>query len=259
MSLLKDKRAIVTGGGTGIGRGIALRLAAEGARICLSYNSSSAGADETVRFIQAAGGDATALKANLEHPEEGIRMVEAAIDILGGVDILVNNAGLTINKPFFDVTQEDWDRVINIDLKSSFFCTQTAARAMKSSAVEGKIIFISSVHSRASIPLFSPYSASKGGMEALVRQLSIELAPDHILVNCVAPGLIEVESYYRDYPWYRREDSAKQIPIGRVGFPEDIAAMVAFLASDEAGFITGQTIYVDGGQLARLSINRPDL
>jgi glucose 1-dehydrogenase/3-oxoacyl-[acyl-carrier protein] reductase len=258
MGLLENKRAIVTGGGTGIGRGIALRLAAEGACLCLSYNASSAGAEETVRLIKEKMGEATALKANLERPEEGIQMVEQAIQIMGGVDILVNNAGLTITKPFYDVTQADWDRVLSIDLKSSFFCAQTAARAMKAQR-GGKIIFISSVHSRASISQFAPYAASKGGMEALVRQLSIELALDHINVNCVAPGLIEVESYYRDFPWYRREDSAKQIPIGRVGFPEDIAAMVAFLASDQADFITGQTIYVDGGQLARLSIIRPDL
>jgi NAD(P)-dependent dehydrogenase (short-subunit alcohol dehydrogenase family) len=185
-------------------------------------------------------------------------MVEQAIQIMGGVDILVNNAGLTITKRIFEVTQADWDRVLNIDLKSGFFCAQTAARAMKDNG-GGKIIFISSVHSRASIPQFGPYSASKGGIEALVRQMSIELAPNHICVNCVAPGLIEVESYYHDFPWYRREDSAKEIPIGRVGFPEDIAAMVAFMASSQADFITGQTIYVDGGQLARLGINRPDV
>ncbi|MCC6957025.1 MAG: glucose 1-dehydrogenase [Anaerolineales bacterium] len=259
MKMLKDKRAIITGGGTGIGRGIALRLAAEGASVCISYNASRTGADETLRLIQANGGEAVALKANLERPDEGIRMIEVAIEHLGGVDILVNNAGLTITKPFVEVTQEDWDRIHNIDLKSSFFCTQTAVRAMKASAIEGKIIFISSVHSRASISQFAPYAASKGGMEALVRQLSIELSPDHINVNCVAPGLIEVESYYRDFPWYRREDSAKQIPIGRVGFPADIAAMVAFLASDEASFVTGQTIYVDGGQLAQLSFGRPDI
>lgn len=256
--LINNKRVIVTGGGTGIGRGIALRLAAEGAQVCLSYNASSAGAEETVRLIQEKGGNATALKANLEHPSEGIQMVEQAIQIMGGVDILVNNAGLTITKRIFEVTQADWDRVLNIDLKSGFFCAQTAARAMKDNG-GGKIIFISSVHSRASIPQFGPYSASKGGIEALVRQMSIELAPNHICVNCVAPGLIEVKSYYRDFPWYRREDSAKEVPIGRVGFPEDIAAMVAFMASAQADFITGQTIYVDGGQLARLAINRPDL
>jgi len=253
-----NQRAIVTGGGTGIGRGIAIRMAAEGARVCLSYNSSSTGAEETVQMIREKGGEATALKANLEHPGEGIQMVEQAIQIMGGVDILVNNAGLTITKPIFDVTQEDWDRILNIDLKSSFFCAQTAARAMKTQG-GGKIIFISSVHSRASIPQFGPYSASKGGMEALTRQMSIELAPEHICVNCVAPGLIEVESYYRDFPWYNREHEGKQVPIGRVGFPEDIAGMVAFLASNQADFITGQTIYIDGGQLARLAIIRPDI
>lgn len=258
MGLLDSKCAIVTGGGTGIGRGVAIRLAAEGARVCLSYNASSAGAEETVRLIKMNGGDALALKANLEHASEGIQMVERAVGEMGGVDILVNNAGLTITNPIFDVTEKDWDRVLTINLKSGFFCAQTAARYMKAQG-GGKLIFISSVHSRASVPQFAPYAASKGGIEALVRQMAIELAPDHINVNCVAPGLIEVESYYRDFPWYRREDFAKQVPVGHVGFPEDIASMVAFLASDQADFITGQTIYVDGGQLARLAITRPDL
>lgn len=258
MGLLDSKRAIVTGGGTGIGRGVAIRLAGEGARVCLSYNASSAGAEETVRLIKMNGGNALALKANLESASEGIQMVERAVQKIGGVDILVNNAGLTITKPIFDVTEEDWDRVLTIDLKSGFFCAQTAAQYMKAQG-GGKLIFISSVHSRASVPKFAPYAAAKGGIEALVRQMAIELAPDHINVNCVAPGLIEVESYYKDFPWYRREDFAKQVPVGRVGFPEDIASIVAFLASDQADFITGQTIYVDGGQLARLAIIRPDL
>jgi len=259
MGRLDGKRAIVTGGGTGIGRGVALHLAAEGARVCLSYNSSREGADETVRQIEANGGQALALAANLEHPDEGVAMIEQAAKAMGGgVDILVNNAGLTINRRLFEVTQADWDRVLTIDLKSGFFCAQAAARHMQAQG-GGRLIFIGSVHAHASVPLFAPYAASKGGIEALVRQMAIELAPEHITVNCVAPGLIEVESYYRDFPWYKREDFDRQIPIGRVGLPADIAPAVAFLSSDEAAFITGQTLYVDGGQLALLAINRPDL
>lgn len=257
MGQLDGKRAIVTGGGTGIGRGVALHLAAEGARVCVSYNSSRTGADETVRLIEAKSGQALALAANLEHPAEGVAMIEKAAQAMGGVDLLVNNAGLTINRRLFEVTEADWDRVLTIDLKSSFFCAQAAARHMQAQG-GGRLIFIGSVHAHASVPLFAPYAASKGGMEALVRQMAIELAPLHITVNCVAPGLIEVESYYRDFPWYKREDSAQQIPIGRVGFPSDIAPAVAFLASDQAEFITGQTLYVDGGQLALLAIKRPD-
>ncbi len=256
MGILNNKRAIVTGGGTGIGRGIALRLAAEGARVCLSYNASAAGAEAVVREIEAGGGQAWALPANLEHAPEGVRLIEQAVGVLGGVDILVNNAGLTINRPVFEVTEADWDRVLGIDLKAGFFCAQTAARFMQAHG-GGRLLFIGSVHARASLAKFSPYAASKGGLEAIVRQLAVELAPERITVNCVAPGLIEVESYYRDFPWYDRKDFERQIPVGRVGFPEDIAPAVAFLASDQASFITGQTLYVDGGQLAALAIQRP--
>lgn len=258
MPTLEGKRALVTGGGTGIGRGLALQLAAEGASVCLSYNSSSAGADETVQSIHAANGNAWAFKANFEHPAEGIELVHRAAQVMGGLDILVNNAGLTINRPLLDVTEQDWDRVLTIDLKSSFFCAQTAARLMREQG-GGRVIFIGSVHAHATLPLFAPYAASKGGMEALVRQMAVELAPHQITVNCVAPGLIEVESYYKDFPWYARADFEKQVPVGRVGFPQDIAAAVVFLASDQASFVTGQTLYVDGGQLARLAIMRPDV
>jgi len=250
---LNGKRVIVTGGGTGIGQGIAVRLAAEGARVCFSYHASGKGAAETLRQIKQQGGQASAFPADLERMEEGVRLVGLATAEMGGVDALVCNAGPTITRPLLEVTPADWDRTHNIHLKTAFFSAQAAVRSMQDTG-RGRVIFIGSVHGRASAPLFGPYAAAKGGLEGLTRQMAIELAPLKITVNCVAPGLVEVESYARDYPDYRRETAAHQVPIGRVGFPADVAAMVAFLVSEQSDFTTGQTFVVDGGQLARLSL-----
>ncbi len=255
MTMLAGKRVIVTGGGTGIGQGIAIRLAAEGAQVCFSYHASGKGAEETLRRIEKQGGQAHGFKANLEDMDEGVAMVRQAAEKMGGVDALVSNAGPTLTRPFLEVTPEIWDRTHNIHLKTAFFCAQAAVRAMPEPG-GGHVIFIGSVHGRASVPKFGHYAAAKGGLEGLTRQLAIELGPRKITVNCVAPGLVEVESYFRDYPEYRREEAARQVPIGRVGFPEDIAPMVAFLMSGQADFLTGQTIAIDGGQLARLAFQR---
>ena len=255
MPLLTGKRVIVSGGGTGIGQGIAIRLAAEGAQVCFSYHASAKGEEATLRQIEQAGGQAFAFQANLEKREEGVAMVERAIQKLGGVDALVCNAGPTITQPFLEVTPEIWDRTHNVHLKTAYFCAQAAVRAMGEAG--GRVIFIGSVHGRATLPKFAHYASAKGGLEGLVRGLAVELAPRQITVNCVAPGLVEVESYFKDSPEYRREDAARQVPIGRVGFPDDIAPMVAFLVSAQSSFLTGQTIAIDGGQLARLAFNRP--
>lgn len=255
---LQGKSAVVTGAGTGIGRGIAIKLAACGARVAVHYNDSADGAKETVRLIEEAGGRALALRADLTSAAQGMRMIERAIEQFGGLDILVNNAGLSTEKPFFEVTEEIWDRTLNINLKSAYFCAQAAARQMARQG-GGKIIFIGSVHGELTSPTFGPYAASKGGLNMAVRQLALELAALKINVNCVAPGIVEVERYYKQFPWYNRDDIARNVPWGRVGFPEDVANMVAFLASEEADFVTGQIIYVDGGQMTKLSIYRADL
>jgi NAD(P)-dependent dehydrogenase (short-subunit alcohol dehydrogenase family) len=252
MPLLTGKRVIVTGGGTGIGQGIAVRLAADGAQVCFSYHASGKGADETLRRIGEQGGQAHGFQANLEKMDEGVAMVGQAIAKMGGVDALVCNAGPTITRPFLEVTPKDWDTIHNVHLKTAFFSAQAAVRAMIESGGGGRVIFIGSVHGQASMPKFGAYAAAKGGIQGLTRQMAIELAPRNITVNCVAPGLVEVESYFRDSPGYRREDAARQIPMQRVGFPDDIAPMVAFLISGQANFLTGQTIAIDGGQLARL-------
>ena len=255
---LRDKSAIVTGAGTGIGRGIARKLAACGARVAVHYNSSAGGANETVRLIEGAGGQAVAVRANLSSTAEGVAMVEWAIQQFGGLDILVNNAALSTEAPFFEMTEELWDQTLAVNLKSGYFCAQAAAKHMAQQG-GGKIVFIGSIHGELTAPTFSAYAASKGGMNMMTRALALELAPLHVNVNCVAPGLIEVERYYTQFDWYDRVEAARNVPYGRVGFPEDIAGLVAFLASNEADFITGQIITVDGGQGTKLAIHRADL
>ena len=255
---LEGKTALVTGAGTGIGRGIALKLAASGVQVAVHYSSSVDGARETVQLIEKSGGHALPFQANLERTTEAIALVEKVIGALGKLDILVNNAAVSTEKMFFDVTEAIWDQTVDLNLKSAYFCAQAAARAM-SRLGSGKIIFIGSIHGNLTSPSFGVYAASKGGINMMTRQLAVELAPMKINVNCVAPGVIEVERYYKQFPWYKREDTAKNVPWGRVGFPEDVANLVAFLASDEADFITGQIIYVDGGQTAKLALHRPDL
>ena len=255
---LHNKQALVTGAGTGIGRGIAQRLAACGARVAVHYNSSADGARETVRLIESAGGQAVAVQADLNRATEGVAMIDRVIQQFGGLDILVNNAALSTEAPFLEMTEELWDQTQTVNLKSAYFCTQAAARYMALHG-GGKIVFIGSIHGMLTAPTFSAYAASKGGMNMTTRALALELAPLHINVNCVAPGLIEVERYYTQFDWYDRAEAAKNVPYGRVGFPEDIAGLVAFLSSGEADFITGQVIYVDGGQSVKLAIHRDDL
>lgn len=251
MQTLKGKRVILTGGGTGTGQGIALKLASEGAQVCYSYHTGDPNPLKTLRQIKRARGQAEAFPVNLENREEGVAFVAQAIKRMGGVDAMICNAGPTIVRPFLEMTPEIWDRLHHIHLRTAYFCAQAAVRAMPKSG--GRVIFIGSVHGHASCPNFSSYASAKGGIAGLVRALGVELAPRRITVNSIAPGVIEVESYFREYPGYKREEVAKEVPMGRVGFPRDIAAVAAFLLTPGADFLTGQTLVVDGGMLARLA------
>jgi NAD(P)-dependent dehydrogenase (short-subunit alcohol dehydrogenase family) len=255
---LTDKIALVTGANTGIGKGIALTLASCGASVVVHYNRGAAGAQATVRGIEEMGGHACILQANLESASEGTNLVEQSIEHFGGLDILVNNAAISTECAFFDVTEEIWDRTLNVNLKSAYFCAQAAARHMAEKRY-GKIIFIGSVHGELTAPTFGPYAISKGGLNMAVRQLALELAPLNINVNGIAPGLIEVERYHEQLPWYDQKEAAQNVPWGRVGFPKDVANIVSFMASDAADFITGQMIYVDGGQTTKLALHRSDI
>ena len=252
---LANKRALVTGAGTGIGRGVALALAREGASVALSYHSSQAGALEAVAEILALGRQAVALQADLADVAQCQRLVDDAIQALGGLDILVNNSGRTLVQDFFQITPETFDQIYHTNIRSLYLTSQRAALHMRDHG-GGVIINMSSVHGRLSAPGSSLYDGTKGAIDATTRSLGIELAPLGIRVVGVAPGIIEVPRYYDENPAYDRQHSARWVPLGRVGFPDDIGRLCAFLASDDAAFIVGDTILCDGGMSGRLPIFR---
>ena len=247
---LKDKVAIVTGAGRGIGKVIARHLAEEGAAVAVNYLRSEAGALEAVEGIRKAGGRAVAIHGDVSQVAHAERLVKQTVAEFGRLDILVNNSGIDPCCPFLDVSEELFHSVVNTNLKGVYFCSQFAAREMRKAGA-GRIINIGSVHSHASMPGFSVYAASKGAIDALTRQLALDVSEFGITVNGIAPGAVEVEKFVAD-PCYDREGINKEIPMGRVGFPRDISGAVVFLASDDAAWMTGQTIVIDGGTLSRL-------
>jgi glucose 1-dehydrogenase/3-oxoacyl-[acyl-carrier protein] reductase len=246
------RRALVTGAGLGIGQGIAIELARAGYDVAVHYASSRAGADTTVTECEALGARAIAIGGNLREVETCFRVVEEAHEFLGGLDALVNNSGVTRAVNFFETDQALFDEQFEINIRSYFFCAQRAARYMADQG-GGAILNISSVHGGGGAPNHVAYAATKGAIVAFTRTLAIELAEKHIRVNCIAPGLIEVPRYF-DMPSYNREFGGTMVPWGRVGLPDDIGKPAVFFLSDNADFITGQTIYVDGGTNARMGI-----
>jgi NAD(P)-dependent dehydrogenase (short-subunit alcohol dehydrogenase family) len=248
---LSGKVALVTGSGRGIGRVIAQHLAEEGASVVLNYPNDAENADGTLECIKRAGGRAIGLRADVSSVDQVRAMIDEAVRRLGRIDILVNNAAIDPGAHFLDVAEELFQKVFDTNVKGAYFCAQAAARYMKASKTPGRIINISSVHSRASMPGFSVYAASKGAIEALTRQLALDLSAFGITINAVAPGPIEVEKFVSD-PRYDPAAIGREVPLGRVGYPRDISAAVVFLASEEAAWVTGQVITIDGGTLSRL-------
>lgn len=247
---LEGKVALVTGSSQGIGQAIAIRLAAEGADIVIDYRSHAEGAEETKAKVEATGRKGLIVKADLGVVSDVRQMVDAAVRHFGKLDILVNNAGLEKNADFWEVTEEDYDNVLNVNLKGVFFATQAIVQHLRETKRPGKIINISSVHEELPFPHFIAYCASKGGMKMMMRNLAVELGPLGITVNNVAPGAIETamnKSLMQDPQ--KLNAILKNIPLNRMGQPEDVASMVAFLASSDADYITGSTFFVDGGLL----------
>ncbi len=243
--LCKDKIAIVTGAGRGIGRAIALLLAEEGAKVVVNYSRSAEAAEQTASQINDAGGEAVAIQADVAIAAEIENLFTKTIERFGRVDILVNNAGITRDKLILRMAEEDWDSVINTNLKGAFLTCRTAAKLMVKQKI-GIIVNVGSVMGRVGGAGQVNYSASKAGMIGLTKSLAKELGGRNIRVNAVAPGFIETdmtETLKEDY----RESIRKQIPMARFGTSEDIASVVAFLCSSGAAYIQGEVISIDGG------------
>lgn len=242
---LKGKRAIVTGSGTGIGREVALEFGREGAAVVLHYAHSDQGATTAVEELRQAGGQAAVFKADFAHLEEVRRLAREALDFLGGLDILVNNAGITMNRPFAEVTPAQFDLLYQVNVRAPFFLTQALLPALTDS--RGAVINLTSIHAFEGYPEHSVYAGTKGALVAYTRELAIELAPKGVRVNAIAPGSIAVENHFKVNPNLDLEASGRLIPCGFVGQPRDIARVAVFLATEEARYIVGQTLVVDGG------------
>jgi glucose 1-dehydrogenase len=245
---LTGKVALVTGSSQGIGQAIAIRLAQEGADIVVNYHSHPEEAASVKASIEGLGRRSVAVGADLSSGDGTARLISDGVAALGQIDILVNNAGVEKNASFWDVTEHDYDLVLNTNLKGPFFTTQAFVRHLQGRKAPGKIINISSVHEDLPFPHFTAYCASKGGLKMMTRNLSIELAPFGITINNIAPGAIETPINTA-----LLHDPAKlnallaNIPLNRLGQPADVSSAVAFLASSDADYITGTTLVIDGG------------
>jgi glucose 1-dehydrogenase len=245
---LDGRVAVVTGSGSGIGQAIAERLAREGAHCVIDYVDHVEEADETLNKIQAAGGKAVLVQADISVIADCNRLIEAAWSELGSCDVLVNNAGIEKSADFVDVTEANYDAVLGVNLKGAFFLTQAFVRKLIAAKKPGRVINISSVHEDMVFPHFSTYCASKGAMRMLMRNIAVELGPSGITVNNIAPGAINTpinKSLLADKP--KLNALLANIPLGRLGEPGDVAGVAAFLASDDGAYVTGSTYFIDGG------------
>lgn len=245
--MLEGKAALVTGASRGIGRAIALELAKAGAKVAVNYAGSEQKAQEVVEEIEKSGGEAIKIQANVASSDDVNAMVKEVIQTFGSLDILVNNAGITRDNLLMRMKEEEFDEVIDTNLKGVFLCTKAVTRQMMRQK-SGRIINIASIVGVAGNPGQANYVAAKAGVIGLTKTTAKELASRNILVNAVAPGFITTDMTDK-LPEDSREEMLSQIPLNRLGKPEDIARVVRFLASDDASYMTGQTLHVDGGMV----------
>ncbi|MFB9865187.1 SDR family oxidoreductase [Rufibacter immobilis] len=252
---LQNQVALVTGASSGIGQGIAIRMAQDGAQVVINYNSDEEGAQETLKQIEAAGGKGFIVEADVSKEDQVNKMFSQAKEAFGSVDILVNNAGIQKDANFLEMTLAEWQKVIDINLTGPFLCARAAAQEFVAQGIRkgvskaaGKIIFVSSVHDIIPWAGHVNYATSKGGVAMMMKTLAQELAPKQIRVNSISPGAIKTAINKEE--WDSKEGEQQmlsQIPYGRIGEPDDIARVASWLASDEADYMTGATLYVDGG------------
>ena len=245
--LLDGKSALVTGGSRGIGRAIAIKLAAEGAAVAINYAGNAKAAEEVKSIIEAAGGKAMIVQADVSNGESVDAMIKEVVDTFGGIDILVNNAGITRDGLLMRMKEEDWDAVINTNLKGVFYCTKAVSKLMMKKRA-GRIVNMASVVGLTGNAGQANYSAAKAGVIGFSKTMAKELASRGITVNMVAPGYIDTDMT-SVLPENVREAMIAGIPLGRVGTPEDVANAVLFLVSDNASYVPGQVINVDGGMV----------
>ena len=247
-SRLAGKVAVITGSGSGIGQAIAIRLASEGASIVVDYRNHIEQAQDTKAKAEAAGGKAILVQADVSILANNQNLIDQTYAQLGRCDILVNNAGVEKNAPFWEVTEADYDFVLNVNLKGAFFLTQAFVRRLRDAKLPGRVINISSVHEDMVFPHFSTYCVSKGGMRMLMRDLAVELGPLNITVNNIAPGAIATPINTKMMENKTQLNALlANIPLGRMGSPEDVAGLALFLASDDGAYCTGSTFIIDGG------------
>jgi NAD(P)-dependent dehydrogenase (short-subunit alcohol dehydrogenase family) len=254
---LQGTKALVTGSETGIGHEIGLEFARQGAHVVFHYVQDDSGVKAAIKEVEALGRKASAFQADFDSLDQVTRLADQAGEFLDGVNCLVNNAGVTMNRPFLKVTPEQFDKMFHINFRGQFFLTQRVVESMLQKG-GGVICNMSSVHGLQGVPEHSVYAATKGAIIAYTRSLAVELAYKGIRVNAIAPGWITVENYFKCIPGFTQEmaDEAgyKAIPVARCGEPIDIARLAAFLCSDDASYIIGQTIVADGGTTALMSL-----
>jgi glucose 1-dehydrogenase len=245
---LDQKVAIVTGSDSGIGRAIAIQFAQEGATVVINYAHAQDKAEQVREIIEQNNGKALVIQADVSQYQQAMGLIQQTVEHFNRLDIMVNNAGMEIHNAFLDVTEEQWDRVLSVDLKGAFFCAQAAAREMVKRKTAGRIINISSVHEDLAMPQNAPYCCAKGGIRMMTRTICLELAPYNITVNNIAPGAIDtpIDADVKANP-EKMAALLKEIPQHRMGQPEEVAKLALFLASDAAAYVTGSTYIIDGG------------